>query len=106
MSEKITNLSKFTPKDSLGRLFKKARGLNRLNEQLSKHLPEQFALLSLCAIEGNTATFVADNQALIFRAQQQNNIVLDATKQVAELAQIEKVIIKLDLKNIRRNQFS
>lgn len=98
MSEKITNLSKFTPKGSLGILFKKARDLSRLNEQLSKHLPEQFVSLSLCAIESNTATFVTDNQALVFRAQQQNNIVLDAIKQVASLTQIEKVIIKLDLK--------
>jgi hypothetical protein len=46
MSEKITNLSKFIPKGELGQLFQQARALNHLNEQLSEHLPEQFALLS------------------------------------------------------------
>jgi hypothetical protein len=61
MSEKITNLSKFIPKGALGQLFQQARALNHLNEQLSEHLPEQFALLSLCTIKDNTATFVTDN---------------------------------------------
>jgi hypothetical protein len=98
MSEKITNLSKFTPKGTLGQLFQQARTLNHLNEQLSARLPEQFALLSLCAIENNTAIFVTDNQAIIFRAQKQNDILLNAVRQVESLIHIEKVIIKIDLK--------
>ncbi len=98
MSEKITNLSKFTPKGALGQLFQQARTLNHLNEQLSEHLPEQFTLLSLCAIENNTAIFVTDNQAIIFRAQKQNDILLNAVRQIEPLIHIEKVVIKIDLK--------
>ncbi|CAC9442434.1 hypothetical protein [uncultured Gammaproteobacteria bacterium] len=98
MSEKITNLSKFIPKGALGQLFQQARALNHLNEQLSEHLPEQFALLSLCTIKDNTATFVTDNQAIIFRAQKQNTVLLSAIKQVKSLTHIEKVVIKIDLK--------
>ncbi len=97
MPEKITNLSKFTPEGLLGKLFKKARGLNHLNEQLLKHLPKQFSSLSLCAIENNTATFITNNQAVAFRAQKQNNILLSATKQIDALRQIEKIVIKVDL---------
>ncbi|SEH94138.1 hypothetical protein BAZSYMB_SCAFFOLD00006_40 [Bathymodiolus azoricus thioautotrophic gill symbiont] len=62
------------------------------------HLPEQFASLSLCTIENNTAIFVTDNQAIIFRAQKQNDILLNAVKQIESLIHIEKVVIKIDLK--------
>jgi hypothetical protein len=46
----------------------------------------------------NTATFVTDNQAIIFRAQKQNTVLLNAIKQVKSLTHIEKVVIKIDLK--------
>jgi hypothetical protein len=58
---------------------------------LGKH--EQFALLSLCTIKDNTATFVTDNQAIIFRAQKQNTVLLSAIKQVKSLTHIEKVVM-------------
>lgn len=98
MSKKIINLGKFTPKGTLGQLFQKARVLNYLNEQLSEYLPEYFTSLSLCVIENNTITFVTDNQAIIFRAKKQNDILLNAIRQIELLTHIETVIIKVDLK--------
>ena len=98
MSKKITNLANFTPQGALGQMFARARTLNELNEQLSGYLPKSFKSLSLCAIDNNTATFVTDNQALTFRAQKQADTLLDALKQVAPLTQIEKVVVKVVLK--------
>lgn len=94
MSKKIINLSKFTPKGTLGSLFQQARDLSQLNKELSKYLPEQFKSLSLCRIEHNVATFITDNQAIIFRAQKQDAILLSAIKQITSLAHIEKIKIK------------
>jgi hypothetical protein len=48
-----------------------------------------------CTIKDNTATFVTDNQAIIFRAQKQNTVLLSAIKQVKSLTHIEKVVIKI-----------
>ncbi len=98
MSKKITTLSKFTPKGVLGQLFKTARTLSYANEQLSECLPKQFATLSLCVIKNNTAVFVTDNQAIIFRAKEQSNILLDAIRQIESLKNIKKVVVKIDLK--------
>ncbi|WXU00565.1 MAG: hypothetical protein Ctma_1290 [Catillopecten margaritatus gill symbiont] len=98
MSKKITNLANFSPKGALGQLFVQARILNELNEQLAEYLPDAFKSLSLCTINEKTATFVTSNQALVFRAQQQSNILLAALKQVESLAEIEKVAVKVDLK--------
>lgn len=97
MSKKITNLANFTPQGTLGQAFTQARALSELNQQLAEHLPESLIPLFLCAIDGNTAVFVADNQALVFRAQRQPDVLLNALKQVESLAQIEKVVIKVNL---------
>ncbi|CAC9434231.1 hypothetical protein [uncultured Gammaproteobacteria bacterium] len=99
MPKEIKNLSNFTPKGVLGQLFTQARVLNRLNEALSEHLPEQFRTLSLCAIDKGVATFVTHNQALAFRAQQQNAILLSTLGEIEALTHIEKVIVKVNFKN-------
>jgi hypothetical protein len=52
----------------------------------------------LCAINDNTATFVTNNQALAFRVQKQPDVLLNALKQMASLTTIEKVIVKISLK--------
>jgi len=98
MSNKITNLANFTPKGVLGRMFTHARALNELNEQLAKYLPESFQSLSLCAVNKDTATFVTNNQALAFRAQKQPDVLLNTLKQIESLAQIKKVVVKVNLK--------
>jgi hypothetical protein len=73
-----------------------------LNQQLSAHLPESFASLSLCAIDNTTATFVTDNQALAFRAQKQPNILLDALSQLPSCEQITKVAVQVNLRPLHK----
>lgn len=97
MSKKITSLANFTPQGALGQMFTQARTLNELNQQLTKYLPETFKSLSLCATNENTATFVTNNQALAFRAQKHPDVLLNVLKQVESLAQIKKVVVKVDL---------
>jgi hypothetical protein len=92
-----TNLSNFTPKGKLGALFAQARMFNRLNDQLSTLLPDAFKTLSLCALKDNTATFVTHNQAVAFRAQKQQDTLLDILKNLDALSNIQKIIIKVDL---------
>ncbi|KAA0446097.1 MAG: hypothetical protein FXV79_02185 [Candidatus Thioglobus sp.] len=97
MSKKITNLANFAPHGALGLAFTQARKLGHLNSQLLQYLPEPLQSLSLCAFDDNTATFVADNQALAFRAQKQSSVLLEALWQIEALTQIKKVAIKVDL---------
>jgi hypothetical protein len=93
-----TNLSNFTPEGKLGALFVQARMFNRLNDQLSTLLPGAFKALSLCALKDNTATFVTHDQSVAFRAQKHHDILLDALKNLDTLSNVQKVIIKVDLK--------
>jgi len=93
-----TNTSNFTPKGRLGTLFVQARMFNQLNDQLSTLLPDAFKTLSLCALKDNTATFVTHNQAVAFRAQKQQDTLLDILKSLKALSKVQKVIIKVDLK--------
>ena len=93
-----TNTSNFTPKGKLGALFTQARMFNQLNDQLSTLLPSAFKTLSLCTLKDNTATFVTHNQAVAFRAQKQQSTLLDILKNIDALSNIQKIIIKVDLK--------
>ena len=78
-------------------MFAQARMLNQLNDQLSTLLPDAFKTLSLCTIKDNTATFVTQNQAVAFRAQKQQDTLLDILKSLDALSNIQKIIIKVDL---------
>jgi len=101
MSSKKNNtagLSNFTPKGKLGALFAQARMFNQLNDQLSTLLPGAFKTLSLCALKDNTATFVTHDQSVAFRAQKQHDVLLDTLKNLDALSKVQKVIIKVDLK--------
>ncbi len=102
MSKKITNLANFTPKGALGQMFTHARALSELNEQLVKHLPESFQSLSLCALNKDTATFVTNNQALVFRAQKQPDMLLNILRKIESLAQIKKVVVKVNLRPLHK----
>ncbi len=93
----MTNTSNFTPKGDLGALFAQARMFNQLNDQLSTLLPDAFKTLSLCTLKDNTATFVTHNQAVAFRAQKQQDALLDILKNLDTLSSIQKIIIKVDL---------
>ena len=92
-----TNTSNFTPKGRLGALFAQARMFNQLNDQLSTLLPDAFKMLSLCTLKDNTATFVTHNQAVAFRAQKQQDTLLDIIRSLGALSNIQIIIIKVDL---------
>ncbi|RUM78698.1 MAG: hypothetical protein DSZ16_01635 [Candidatus Thioglobus sp.] len=92
-----TNTSNFTPKGRLGALFAQARMFNQLNDQLSTLLPDAFKTLSLCTLKDNTATFVTHNQAVAFRAQKQQDTLLDIIRSLGALSNIQIIIIKVDL---------
>lgn len=94
---KTTNLSNFTPKGKLGVLFAQARAFNQLNDQLSVLLPEAFKTLSLCTLKDGVATFVTHNQAVAFRAQKQQNTLLDIVKNLDDLSSVQKIVVKVDL---------
>ena len=93
----MTNTSNFTPKGDLGALFAQAGVFNQLNDQLSTLLPDTFKTLSLCTLKDNTATFVTHNQAVAFRAQKQQEILLDVIRSLETLSNIQIIIIKVDL---------
>jgi hypothetical protein len=93
----MTNTSNFTPKGDLGALFAQARVFNQLNDQLSTLLPDAFKTLSLCTLKDNTATFVTHNQAVAFRAQKQQDTLLNIIRSLETLSNIQIIIIKVDL---------
>ena len=97
-NDKPINLANFNPKGKLGLLFAQARAFNNLNDQLSEFLPDAFKTLSLCAIKGRTATFVTHNQSVAFRAQKQHEMLLGVLKKLDALADIQEIVIKVDLK--------
>jgi len=78
-------------------LFAQARMFNQLNDQLSTLLPDAFKTLSLCTLKDNTATFVTQNQAVAFRAQKQQDTLLDIIRSLDALSNIQTIIIKVDL---------
>lgn len=95
-----TKLADFSLKGRLGLLFSQARMFNDCNDKLLKILPDNLKALSLCAIKDDVATFVADNQATAFVAQQQQKILLDALRGIDGLPKIKKIVIKVDLKTV------
>lgn len=78
-------------------MFAQARMFNQLNDQLSTLLPDAFKTLSLCTLKDNTATFVTQNQAVAFRAQKQQDTLLDIIRSLDALSNIQTIIIKVDL---------
>ncbi|MBE8190579.1 MAG: hypothetical protein HAW58_07050 [Candidatus Thioglobus sp.] len=99
----IINLANFTPAGELGQLFAQARAYNQINLELKKILPEQINSLELCLIKSGTATFIANNQALGFRAKQQQALLLKALMDLKisqGLEQINKIEIKISLKDL------
>lgn len=95
--ETTTNLADFNPTGKLGLLFARAKMFNHYNDQLSKTLPDGLKSLSLCVIEGDLATFVADNQASAFVAQKQHKTLLSALQKIDGLAKIRKIAVKVSI---------
>ncbi len=97
-SKTTKNLANFAPKGRLGQLFAKGRAYNRINNQLSTLLPPSLKSLSLCMIDDETATFITNNQALAFRGQKQSKDLLSILRTLEGLSHIQKVKIKVDIK--------
>ena len=97
VNHNLTNLATFTPKGKLGVLFAQARVYNQINAQLNKLLPAELSTLELCLIKQHTATLITNNQAVAFRAQKQQALLLKILTNLGGLAQIKKITIKVGL---------
>lgn len=82
-------------------LMAQARQINHANTVLKKLLPSPFAgQLLLLNIEGQEAIFGAKNQAIVFRATQQQAMLLDIIQQHSLFAAINSLkIVKKTLTN-------
>ena len=92
------NPTNFSPKGSLGLLFKKAKTHNRLNALLMKDLPKELCGLSLCLIEDKKACLAAKNSSVAFRANKQKTKLLSVINKIDGLANIEMLSISIDEK--------
>jgi hypothetical protein len=92
-----TNLTQFQPKGKLGKMFARAKIYNEINEQLKKHLPEPLKDLRLCTIQNGVATFMISNQALGFRAKQQNIWLLSLLQKITN-EPVQRISIKIHIK--------
>lgn len=98
LESKLTNLSQFTPKGGLGILFTQARAYNQVNSELRELLPSELNRLELCLIKAQTATLITGDQAVAFRAQKQNKLLLSLLTSLEGLSQIKKIVVKVNLK--------
>ena len=95
-----TNLTNFKPAGVLGRLFKRAKLHNQLDDQLQVLLGAQFKGLSLCLVEGNSVTLIAPNPALAYRANKQREVLLAIVQKVQGLSNTTKLLIKVNKKGV------
>lgn len=93
----MQNLANFKAHGELGELLSKSRQISRFNQLVKPHLPEDLQALELCHYDDQTGTFITPNQALAFRAQQQQSALLNALIQVPELKNLTIVKIKVDI---------
>ena len=92
----LVNAANLSPKGSLGKLFLMARKYNHINDEISPQLPNTISSIRLSIIVGNTATFVAPNQPVAYKANQQKQLLLDLLKTIDGLSHVDKVVIKVD----------
>jgi hypothetical protein len=91
-----TNLAQFQPNGKLKKMFTRARIYNQINQRLQTQLPESLKSLRLCMIEQGLATFMTDNQAVGFRAKQQNILLLNILQQATD-EPVQKISIKIHI---------
>lgn len=90
-----TNLSTFSPKGQLGKLFAQAKVYNRINKQLKQKLPDTLKTLELCLIENNIATLITNNPAVAFRAKQQLDVLTSIVQSICPNISINQIKIKV-----------
>ena len=81
-------------------MFKKAKIHNQLDDQLQVLLEEQFKGLALCLVKGDCVTLIAPNQAIAYRANKQQAVLLTIVQQIQGLANTTKLLIKVNKKGV------
>ncbi|MBT3276453.1 hypothetical protein [Candidatus Thioglobus sp.] len=90
-----TNISTFSPRGALGRLFNQAKTYNEINAQLNPMLPDTLKTLQLCLIKESTATLITSNPAVAFRAKQQLNELILLLQSIPLTEKIDCISIKV-----------
>ena len=93
------NPTNFTVSSNLGSLFEKAKEHNRLNSLLKDQFSDLFKGLDLCFLDSQSATLLAKNSSIAFRAEKQKTNLLSLLKQIEGLTNIKSITIKVDKKN-------
>ena len=92
------NVAEFSHKGSLASLVNKAKTYNLINDKLVPLLPPSLATIRLSTIDEKTATFVACDQSVAFKARQQEKLVLETLQKLDDLSHINKINVKVDSK--------
>ncbi|MDB2589647.1 hypothetical protein N9345_06835 [Candidatus Thioglobus sp.] len=90
-----TNISNFSPGGELGQLFAQAKIYNEINIQLAPKLPDTLKTLKLCLIKGSTATLIANNSAIAFRAKQQLPELIILLQSISLAGNIDHINIRV-----------
>jgi len=93
------NPTNFKLSSDLSALFKKAKEHNYFNSLLKTKFSEQFKGLTLCFLDSQSVTLLAQNSSIAFRAEKQKTNLLFLIKQIEGLTNIKSITIKVDKKN-------
>ena len=93
------NPTNFKVGSNLGSLFEKAKEHNRLNALIKAQFSDQFKGLNLCFLDSQSATLLAKNSSIAFRAEKQKTQLLSLIKKIEGLTNIKSITIKVDKKN-------
>ena len=77
-------------------LVKKAKLHNHLDQLIQTTLPPSLKGITLCLVDEETVSFVAENSALAFRVEKQKNTLLEIINEVEGLTNIKFISIKVD----------
>jgi hypothetical protein len=94
LDKTTTNLTNFTPKGQLEKLFAQARTHNQINQILKDKLPAALKELELSTIKEGVAILVSPHQACAFRARQQADLIIQLLQSIPQSAQVQQVKIK------------
>ena len=93
------NPTNFKVGSNLSSLFAKAKEHNHLNGLIKTKFSGQFKGLNLCFLDSQSATLLAKNSSIAFRAEKQKTKLLSLIKQIEGLTNIKSITIKVDKKN-------
>ena len=94
----IRNLTGFEYVKGFDILVQKAKLHNQLNLLLQKSLPFNLKGLTLCLVEQESISFIAENSAVAFRAEKQKKTILSIVRELDGLSNVKYISIKVDKK--------